>query len=204
MLEQTLKKLNTPEKIQDFLNMLKFNFEKNGETCMSPKRVLETKTAHCFEGALLAAAALEMHGHKPLLLDLKASGKDMDHVVALFKRKGKWGAISKTNHAVLRYREPVYTSVRELAMSYFHEYFLPDGTKTLKSFSKPFDLSLGRRPATGEAKQKIDWKTSNKNLFVLTRALDKSPHTQIVPKGLKLRKADTIEIKAGEYVEYRA
>jgi len=194
MLEQTLKKLNTPEKIQDFLNTLKFNFERNGETCMSPKRVLENKTAHCFEGALFAAAALEAHGRKPLLLDLKASSRDDDHVVALFKIKGRWGAVSKTNHAVLRYREPVYASVRELAMSYFHEYFLPDGTKTLKSFSKPFDLS----------KQKIDWKISNKNLFVLTRALDKSPHTQIVPKGLKLRKADRIEIKAGEIVESKA
>jgi len=194
MFEKTLKKLNTPEKIQDFLNILKFNFEKKGETCMSPKRVLETNTAHCFEGALLAASALEMHGHKPLLLDLKASGKDIDHVVALFKIKGKWGAISKTNHAVLRYREPVYASVRELAMSYFHEYFLPDGTKTLKSFSKPFDLS----------KINSDWKTSDKNLFVLTRALDKSPHIQIVPKGLKLRKADHIEIKAGEIVEFKS
>jgi hypothetical protein len=192
-LEQTLKKLNTPEKIQNFLNLLPFNFEKKGETCMSPKKVLETKTAHCFEGALLAAAALEAHGHKPLLLDLKASSKDDDHVVALFKIKGKWGAISKTNHAVLRYREPVYATVRELAMSYFHEYFLPDGTKTLKSFSKPFDLS----------KTKIDWKTSDNDLFVLTRKLDKSPHMQIVPRGLKLRKADSIEIRAGEYVEYK-
>src|SRR6266481_5822406 len=177
-LEKILKKLNTPEKIQDFLNTLKFNFEKKGETCMSPKRVIEKRMAHCFEGALLAAAAIEMQGYKPLLLDLKASGKDMDHVVALFKRGKYWGAISKTNHSVLRYREPVYASVRELAMSYFHEYFLPDGTKTLKSFSKPFDLSIHRGGLC------IDWKTSDKDLFILTRMLDESPHTQIVPKGL--------------------
>jgi hypothetical protein len=191
--EQTLKKLNTPEKIQDFLNSLPFNFEKKGETCMSPKRVLENKTAHCFEGALFAAAALQVQGQKPLLLDLKASGKDDDHVLALFKQGKYWGAISKTNHAVLRYREPIYATARELAVSYFHEYFLPDGTKTLKSFSKPFDLS----------KIKTDWIRSDKNLFVLTRMLDKSSHMQIVPKDLKLRKADDIEIKAGEIVEYK-
>src|ERR1700733_9427348 len=131
--EKTLKKLSTPAKIQDFLNSLPFNFEKKGETCRSPKASIEADTAHCFEGALIAAAALSLRGQKPLLLDLKASGKDMDHVVALFKRDGKWGAISKTNHAVLRYREPVYASVRELAMSYFHEYFLPSGVKTLRS-----------------------------------------------------------------------
>lgn len=202
-LEKALKKLNTPGKIQDFLNTLKFNFEKKGETCMSPKRVLETKTAHCFEGALFAAAALEAHGHKPLLLDLKASGKDMDHVVALFQRGKYWGAISKTNHAVLRYREPIYISVRELAMSYFHEYFLSNGTKTLKSFSKPFDLSKQPHFVKASRGKHLDWKTSDKDLFALTRALDKSPHINIVPKGLKLRKADRIEIKAGEIVEYK-
>jgi hypothetical protein len=186
--ERVLRKLNTPEKIQDFLNTIPFNFEKRGETYRSVEQTLAHGTAHCFEGALVAAAALALQKQKPLLLDLKSSKKDDDHVVALFRRGKYWGAISKTNHAVLRYREPVYRSVRELALSYFHEYFLPNGTKTLQSYSRPFHLQ----------KFGTEWLTSKENLFHLVDALDASPHFRIVPKGLKLRKADSIEIKAGE------
>lgn len=163
---------------------------------MSPARALEAGKAHCFEGALIAALALEMHGHKPLLLDLKTTeDRDVDHVVALFKQDGYWGAISKTNHAVLRYREPIYKTIRELALSYFHEYFLNNGEKTLRSYSKPFDLS----------KVKIDWRESKENLFKLVEILDKSPHTQILNKKQikNLRKADKIEIQAGKIVDYR-
>jgi len=190
-----LKHLNTPAKIQDFINSLKFNFERKGETHRSVLDTLRYKEAHCFEGALVAAAALWIQGHKPLLLDLKSVRPDFDHVVALFKINGFWGAISKTNHAVLRYREPVYKSVRELSMSYFHEYFLRDGRKTLRSFSKPFDLS----------KYGTEWITTKDNLAWLAHELDKSPHTQVLsPKQIKnLRKADKIEIKAGEITEYK-
>src|SRR3989344_6349937 len=108
------KKLNSPSKIQDFLNEIPINFEKKGETCKSPLVVLKSNNAHCIEGAMLASAALWYHGEKPLLLDLKTSNDDEDHVVALFKANNRWGAISKTNHAVLRYRDPIYLSVREL------------------------------------------------------------------------------------------
>ncbi len=183
-----MRHLKTPAQIQDFLNSLPFNFEKRGETYRSVEETLKHKTAHCFEGALVAAAMLQRLGQKPLLLDLKSSKKDDDHVVALFKRGKYWGAISKTNHAVLRYREPIYKSVRELAMSYFHEYFLPNGTKTLVSYSKPFNLN----------KFGSEWLVSKENLFHIVDALDTSPHTKIVPKGMKFRKADKIEIKAGE------
>jgi len=190
---KTLKRLNTPEKIQDFLNDLPFNFERSGETYRSVEESLKHGKAHCFEGALIAAAALQMHGEKPLLLDLYTNKKDVDHVVVLFRRNGRWGAISKTNHAVLRYREPVYLSVRELAMSYFHEYFLPDGKKTLVSYSRPFDLS----------KSKIDWISSKEHLHDLVDELDGSAHVPILPKGIKLRKADKVEIKAGKIIEYK-
>ncbi len=193
---KVLKSLNTPQKIQSFLNTLPFSFEKK-DTYNSPRNILKDHKAHCFDGALLAAAALWVNGEKPLLLDLKVgeNKKDVDHVVVLFKRFNRWGAISKTNHAVLRYREPVYKSVRELAMSYFHEYFMNNGEKTLRSFSKPFDLS---RFGT-------EWLTSEKDLYYLVEALDNSPHTQILSvKQIKnLRKADKIEIKTGEIVEYK-
>jgi hypothetical protein len=119
------KKLSSPILIQDYLEALPQNFSKSaGETCRSPRRLLRDKKAYCFEGALFAAAALAYHGRKPLLLDLQTTNDDQDHVVALFRQDGLWGALSKTNNPVLRWRDPVYKSVRELAMSYFHEYFL--------------------------------------------------------------------------------
>ena len=125
-----LKKLNTPAKAQDFLNSFKFNFEEDGkQTLKSPVRVLREKKAHCLEGAILGAYILSLHGHKPLLLHLQTTKEDFDHIVAPFKEKKLWGALSKTNHGVLRYREPVYRNIHELVMSYFHEYFLDDGKK---------------------------------------------------------------------------
>ena len=108
---------------------------------MSPRLVLRNNKCHCIEGAIFAALALRFHGYKPLVVDLTASKDDFDHVIAVFKKDGKWGAISKTNHAVLRYREPVYKSIREIVMSYFHEYANDDGKRTLRSFSLPVNLS---------------------------------------------------------------
>ncbi len=169
------KKLNTPAKIQDFIDKLLPNFEKSGETCSSPRTTLARGTAHCLEGAYLAAAILWFHGEKPLLLDLKSSKKDFDHVVTLFKKDGYWGAISKTNHAVLRYREPVYKTIRELALSYFHEYFTNhDGRKTLRSFSRPFNLKKFGK----------SWIIINEDLWDIGAALDDSPHIEIVPKKI--------------------
>lgn len=194
--EKLFKKLNTPAKIQDYLNTVSYNFETRGETCMSPRRVVATKRAHCLEGAYLAAAVLWYHGEKPLLLDLRSTKHDLDHVVALFKRNGCWGAISKTNHAVLRYREPIYKTIRELALSYFHEYFLDDGTKTMRDYSKPFDL---RR--FGET-----WITEQEELWDIGAALDDSAHFPILPPQMKaraLRKADLVEIAAGALVDYK-
>src|SRR6185369_11408520 len=135
------KRLNSPKKVQDFLDKLPINFEEHGDTCYSPRQLLKQKKSHCSEGAIFAATAFWYHGGKPMLMDLKAPGDDFDHVVALFKVHGYWGAVSKTNHAVLRYREPIYKTLRELALSYFHEYFLHDGTKTLREYSRLFDLN---------------------------------------------------------------
>lgn len=189
------RRLSTPAKIQDFLNAIPINFEENGDTCRSPRRMLESKKAHCQEGALFAAAVLWYHGRQPLLLDLKASKNDYDHVVALFKERGRWGAVSKTNHAALRYREPVYRSVRELALSYFHEYFNDKGNKTLRSFSRPFSL----------AKYGTDWITSEEDIWDIGADLDDSPHAPIVPASQvrQLRRADPLEIKAGKLTDYK-
>lgn len=190
-------KLNSPKKIQDYLDTISINFEIGKETYMSPRRLMRHKTAHCFEGALFAAAAFCYHGKKPLLLDLVTIDRDEDHVVALFTENGLWGAISKTNHPILRYRDPVYKTVRELAMSYFHEYMMDDGTKSLRKFSKPFDLSR-------YAPEK--WVTEEKDLFWLVEALDGSRHFDVAPQKAikKLRKASALEVKAINNTEWPA
>lgn len=187
------KKLDSPKKIQDFLETIPANLSKSGDTLMLPRRMLRENKAHCIEGAFLAAAILWFHGHKPLLLDLKSVENDLDHVVTLFKCGKCWGAISKTNHAVLRYREPIYRDVRELAMSYFHEYFLDNGKKTMRSYSKPFDLS---KPEI----TKMNWVTTDEDLWDLATALDESLHFKILDRKMiaGLRLADRVEIEAGK------
>ncbi len=192
-----LKQLSTPNKIQDFLDKLPINHEKSGETCHSPRVALREGKAHCIEGALIAATALWLQGEKPLLLDLKTLNIniDSDHVVALYKKNGYWGAISKTNHAVLRFRDPIYKTVRELALSYFHEYFLPStGQKTLRSYSRPFSL----------ARFGTKWITSEEGLLHIAEALDNSPHFPIIPKGNEkyIRPASEVEQKVGSITEW--
>jgi hypothetical protein len=191
-----LRKLSTPIKIQDYLDSLPINFEKRGETCYSPRRVLREKKAHCIEGAMLAAVALMLAGEKPLLLDLKTLPSDDEHVVALYKRNGRWGAISKTNHATVRFRDPIYRNVRELAASYFHEYFLDStGVKTLRSYSEPINLNR-----FGSA-----WITAEEDLWHIADALDTVPHFPFFPpeNARYIRKADAMERKAGSLNEWK-
>jgi hypothetical protein len=194
-----LKRMNTPAKVQDFLNSLKFNFEVNAkgnirDTIKSPIRVLREGNAHCIEGAIFGAFVLSFQGHKPLILHLQATENDFDHVVAPFRQNGLWGALSKTNHAVLRYREPIYESIRELVMSYFHEYFTNDGKKNLRKYSVPLNLNIFRQ----------NWTTDEEDLWFIDKKLDMIKHHNILPKDFfkKLRKADIVERKAGKIVEF--
>lgn len=164
---------------------------------MSPRRVLREKKAHCIEGALLAAAALWIHGERPLIMNLSPRmGKgDFDHVIVLYKRGGRWGAISKTNHAVLRFRDPVYRTLRELVLSYFHEWFINDTReKVLECYSKPLDL---RRFGT-------TWITAESDLWDIAEALSVTPHYYLVPKDnwRYVRKADSMEMRAGKLIEW--
>ena len=192
--------MNTPHKIQDLLDRFPANVLGEREhTMRSPRRVLRDKKAHCLEGAMLAATALAYHGRPPMLLDLESADNDYDHIVALFsvqdrsalggKGKKLWGAISKTNYPVLRWRDPVYKNVRELAMSYFHEYFLDNGKKTLRRYSGAFNL------------QKFDpakWVVPEKDVDWLAEALGRAPHFPIAPPSAfhALRRASKIEIKS--------
>jgi len=190
-----LRRLDNPRKIQAFLYALKQNFERGGDTCRPVRVVLRARDAHCIEGAMLAAAALWVHGEPPLLLDLRAV-RDYDHVVALFRRRGRWGAISKTNGIGLRGRDPVYRSLRELAMSYFHEYTNRREHKTLREFSLPYDL---RRldPAL--------WVSGEKNAWEVAETLDALRHFPLLD-GHHLKavtRRDPFERKVGGLVQYR-
>lgn len=187
--ERIIARLTTPAKIQDFISRIPV-VGPGGDTCRSPRQVLRVRRAHCLEGAMLAALALRYHGYQPLVVDLKADRRDFDHVLAVFRRGRYWGAISKTNYAVLRYREPMYRDVRELAVSYFHEYFTNDGRKTLRSFSRP--VNLARFDQRG-------WMTSERNVWYVALYLDKVKHYPMVPGELvhHLRPADPIERRIG-------
>ena len=189
------KKLNSPAKVQDFLNHIPINFEYRSETLHSPLLAIQYHKAHCFEGALLAAAIFWYHGAPPLLLDLETTTDDESHVVALFKQNGHWGAVSKTNHAVLRFRDPIYKTIRELALSYFNEYFKDNGKKTLRRYSAPINL----------LRFGSDWLTSEKDLWYIDEALNNTPHFHLINKKMvnQLRLADPIEIKAGKLVEWK-
>ena len=118
-----LRRLDSPRKVQDFIDYeLAYN-ESEADSALSPLEVLKQRKAHCLEGAMLAAAAFLFHGRPALLLDLMANDRDDDHILALFRENGKWGAAAQSHFCGLRYREPVYASSAELARSYFDFYY---------------------------------------------------------------------------------
>ena len=131
-----LRSLKDPYGIQRFLDDMPYHL---GDTAWSPRRVLRENTAHCFEGAIFAAAALRANGYPPLILDFEAED-DTDHVIAVYRVKGNWGSLAKSNYTSCRYREPVYRSLRELAMSYFDTYFNLRRKRTMRTFSRPVNL----------------------------------------------------------------
>jgi len=165
------RRLKTPEKIQRFLDCeLDYNHEPGGPTCRSPRRVLRDRTAHCMEGALFAAAALRMLGHPPLLLDFEAVHDD-DHVLAIFRIHGHWGAIAKSNYSGLRFREPVYRTLRELAMSYFEHYYNLRRQKTLRNYSRPVNLKRF---------DPMCWMTAEEDVWAVPEYLTEIPHTPLI------------------------
>ena len=190
-----LQRLRTPERIQEFLYGLKQNFERKGETCNSVRTVLKERRAHCIEGAITAACALWIHGEPPLLLDFQAV-HDFDHVVALFRRNGRWGAISKTNGIGLRWRDPVYRSPRELAMSYLHEYYNKRDHKTLRTYSLPYDLRR-MNPA--------DWVTAEDGAWDLVDNLEATRHYKLMTRAQarSLIRRDPFEREVGNLLQYR-
>ena len=168
------RRLSSPARIQRFLDGLAYNKEPGGHTCRSPRGVLRHRTAHCMEGALFGAAALRMLGHPPLLLDFEAV-RDDDHVIAIFRVRGHWGAVGKSNFSGLRYREPVYRTLRELAMSYFEHYYNLRGEKTLRRYSRPVNLKRF---------DSIGWMTAEEDVWAIPEYLCDISHTPILPERL--------------------
>lgn len=192
---KVLQSIGDPLRAQDFLERLPRNHEKKGATLMSPRRVLRERKAHCIEGALLVALAFWLRGRPALILDLETTPEDDSHVVALFKENGYWGAVSKTNHATLGYRDPIYKNIRELALSYFHEYFLDEtGKKTLQGYARYNIKRLGTR-----------WITAEEELLHLNDLLHALPHLPLIPSANRklIRDATTLEIKASELLAWR-
>jgi hypothetical protein len=187
------RKLNTPEKIQDFITAMPINFEPHGDTCRSARGAIKANSCHCIEAAFIAASALLLNNEPALLMDFQASGDD-DHIVTLFRRGKHWGAISKSNSIWLRWRDAVYASPRELAMSYFHEYVKAE-KKTLRRVSKPFNIG------------KYDpdyWITNQDNCWPMALELDASPHVELISsnEARRLRARDKFENRAGELKEF--
>lgn len=174
-----LRQFKKPHDIQVFLNNLRYNPDKGTN---SPGKVLRTQKANCFEGALFAAAALRMIGHKPLIVDMLAVNDD-DHVIALFKHNNCFGAVAKSNTTTLRFREPVFRSLKELMLSYFEFYFNTIGEKTLRSYSNPVDLSRF---------DKRNWMDTEDNLDYIGDYLYTVKHHKILDRKslLNLSQAD--------------
>jgi hypothetical protein len=192
---RTLKRLSTPQKIQDFLNAIPCNHEVGGETVLSVREVLRQRRAHCIEGAMLAAAALWANGRPPLVMHLDCDISDYPHVIAVFRHGGHWGAISKTNGAPLRYRDPIYRSLRELVLSYFHEYSNKRGHKTLRSYTGAFDL---RRIDPQE------WVTSAKSCWKTHDRLAELRHYPLISRKQErlLARIDRFAHNASKVVQY--
>ena len=181
-----LKTLSSPDRIQSFLDSIAYN---PSYECRSPRWVIRKRSAHCFEGALFAAAALQYLGNPPLVVDMKADNDD-DHVIAVYKYRNCWGSVAKSNFTTLRFREPVYRSLRELIMSYFDFYFNLAGEKTLRSYSLPLNLNIFR---------KRNWTTTDEDLEYIGDRLEQMKHFPVIEKDMivRLNKASDITLKAG-------
>ncbi|HVM94055.1 MAG TPA: hypothetical protein VMT67_14635 [Terriglobales bacterium] len=181
-----LRSLRNPYGIQRALDAMPYHL---ADTAWSPRRVLHENTSHCYEGALFAAAALRVNGYPPLILDFEAE-HDTDHVLAVYKVDGGWGAIAKSNYTGCRYREPVYRTLRELALSYFEVYFNLRGERTLRSFSRPVHMKRFDH---------FNWMTTEKPVWFVAEYLLTISHTPLITaqQAQRLHRLDSRSFRAG-------
>jgi hypothetical protein len=181
-----LRCLKTPYGIQRFLDAMPYHL---ADSAYSPRRVLQENTSHCFEGALFAAAALRVNGYPPLIFDMEAD-QDTDHVIAIFRQHGHWGALAKSNFTGCRYREPVYRSLRELALSYFEGYFNLRRERSLRTFSRPVNMARFDH---------LGWMTSEEPLWYVAEYLFDIHHYRLLTPTMekKLNRLDDRSFRAG-------
>jgi hypothetical protein len=169
-----LRNLKDPHGIQKLLDDMPYHL---ADTAWSPRRVLAENTSHCFEGAIFAAAALRANGFPPLIVDLEAD-HDTDHVLAVYRIDGLWGAVAKSNYTGCRYREPVYRSLRELALSYFNIYFNLRRERTLRRYSQPVNLARFDH---------LNWMTTDRPIWFIVYHLLEIPHAPLFPARVAKR-----------------
>jgi hypothetical protein len=183
---RTLRSLHTPARIQKFIDALTYDYS---DSARSPRRILRERRGHCMEGALLAAAALRVQGHPPLLMDLEAVHDD-DHVIALYRERGLWGGVAKSNFAGLRFRAPVYRTLRELALSYFEHYYNLRGERTLRTYSRAVNLS---------SLDRCHWMTAEEDVWCVAERLIAAKHYALFPDRVarELPRLDRRSFQAG-------
>ena len=184
---QLLSGIDTPPRIQAFLDSVPYS-EEHFYRC--PVRLLRERKGHCFDGALFAAIALRRMGHQPLILELIPNERDDDHILALFKEHGCWGAIAQSNFSGLRYREPVYRNLRELVMSYFENFFNSAGEKTLTGYRGPINLKTF---------DGLDWCCNDAGLLVLADRIDNYLLRPVITEEMaaSLSRVDERSLNAG-------
>src|SRR5688572_2829891 len=189
-----LARLDTPARIQEYLDQLVYSSE---ERYRSPRSVMRDRIAHCFDGAVFAAAALRRIGHPPLLLDMLPNERDDDHVLALFRRSGCWGAVAKSNYVGLRFREPVYRTLRELVMSYFDHFYNVLREKTLRAYTLPLNLA---------SLDHLNWMVQDKPMDLIAFRLDRRRRFSLIPPRIasSLFPVDRRSFKAGMLYVNRA
>jgi hypothetical protein len=179
--------LTAPDRVQAFLDSIAYSTDR---FYRCPRRVLRERVGHCFDGALFAAAMLRRFGHQPLILDMVPNDRDDDHVLALFKEDGHWGAVATSNFAGLRFREPVYRNLRELVMSYFEQYYNVTGEKTLRGYTRPVNLEMF---------DPLEWMTKDEPLERIAQRLDTVSRTPLLTEGMieRLTPVDGRSLRAG-------
>ncbi len=171
---RTIRRFRTPSQVQAFLRTLPYNHETRGPTLRTFRGVLAHGTAHCLEAALAAATILEQHGYRPLLLDIE-SQDNLDHVVFVFKRRGRWGAVAKSRDSGLHGRKPVFRTLRDLVLSYVDPYVDEKGRIT------GYGLADLRTLVPG------DWRLSDHNVWRVEKALVRMPHRKLKTSDRRYR-----------------
>jgi len=167
--------LNTPARVQRWLNALPYNTEPGGATLRSFRPVARLGTAHCCEAALFAAVVLEHHGYPPLVMSLE-SQDNLDHVIFVYQRRGRWGSVARSRDPGLHGRKAVFASPRALARSYIEPYV--DFTGRVQAFGVA---------NLAEALPRYDWRWSERNVWKVERLLIDWPHTTLPSSARRYR-----------------